>query len=306
MNDTTQSIEEQHSQGLTHQTNLNVVLLKTTHDQDSIDKVNAIQKLLLRHRVDVILPFLKLNVICYTDNAEGLETNFGMTVMPLIKRDDITNDEFYKLDLFKNGDWSSEDMIVINDINFLPLELCQKFYIERIPMAGEISELPSHIKLTGEQMVSIRDTKSPYLGVTSSWWEDTPSIQTDLIRFNGNDCSELYKETYTPEEQEKGLGAYISDNFTGMKLAPPPGTYAPWYINDENRNTQFNDVWDEKVLPYFPGIWDGAPGPEGIEQMESAFVYFGHEWKRLNRHCRFLSVKGEGMMQDLYLRLWVL
>ena len=47
MNDTTQSIEEQHSQGLTHQTNLNVVLVKTTHDQDSIDKVNAIQKLLL-------------------------------------------------------------------------------------------------------------------------------------------------------------------------------------------------------------------------------------------------------------------
>ena len=38
----------------------------------------------------------------------------------------------------------------------------------------------------------------------------------------------------------------------------------------------------------------GAPGPEGIEQMESAFVYFDHEWKRLNRHCRFLSVKGEG------------
>jgi hypothetical protein len=127
MNDTTQSIEEQHSQGLTHQTNLNVVLVKTTHDQDSIDKVNAIQKLLLRHRVDVILPFMNLNVICYTDNAEGLETNFGMTVMPLTKRDDIVNDEFYKLDLFKNGDWSSEDMIVINDINFLPLELCQKF-----------------------------------------------------------------------------------------------------------------------------------------------------------------------------------
>ena len=67
MNDTTQSIEEQHSQGLTHQTKLNVVLLKTTHDQDSIDKVNAIQKLLLRHRVDVILPFLKLNVICFME-----------------------------------------------------------------------------------------------------------------------------------------------------------------------------------------------------------------------------------------------
>jgi len=305
MNDTPTQ-EKLHSEGLSHKTQLNVVIVKTEHDQDSIDKVNAIQKLLLRHRVDVILPFLDLNVICYTDNAEGLETNFGMTIMPLKRRDDITNDEFYKLDLFKNGDWSSEDMIVINDINLMPLELCQKFYIERIPMAGEISDLPSHIKLTGDQMVEIRDKKSPYLGVTSSWWEETPTIHTDLLRFNGNDCSELYKETYTAEEQEKGLGAYISDNFTGMKLAPSPGTICPWNIGERVPNEIFNDVWDDKVLPYFPGIWDGAPGPEGIEQMESAFVYFDHEWKRLNRHCRFLSVKGEGMNADLYLRLWVL
>ena len=76
-----------------------------------------------------------------------------------------------------------------------------------------------------------------------------------------------------------------------MKLAPPPGTYAPWYINNREENLKFNDVWDEKVLPYFPGIWDGAPGPEGIEQMESAFVYFDHEWKRLNRHCSFYQSK---------------
>ena len=33
--------------GLTHQTNLHVVIVKTQHDQDSIDKVNAIQRNLL-------------------------------------------------------------------------------------------------------------------------------------------------------------------------------------------------------------------------------------------------------------------
>ena len=32
--------------GLTHQTNLHVVIVKTQHDQDSIDKVNAIQNIL--------------------------------------------------------------------------------------------------------------------------------------------------------------------------------------------------------------------------------------------------------------------
>ena len=81
-------------EGLTHETNLNIVIVKTQHDQDSIDKVNAIQRNILHHRVDVILPFLNVNIICYTDNAEGLETNFGMSILPLTKRDNIINDEF--------------------------------------------------------------------------------------------------------------------------------------------------------------------------------------------------------------------
>lgn len=289
-----------------HINKLNIVIVKTQHDQDSIDKVNAIQRNLLHHRVDVILPFLKVNIICYTDNAEGLETNFGMTILPLEKRDDITNDEFYKLDLFRHDKWTSEDMVVINDINLIPTELCQKYYIERMPPKGEIADLPSHIKLTADQLVSIRDNVSPYLGLTQDWWEETPSITTDLLRFNGNDCMSLRKETYTPEEQEKGLGAYIKENFKGMKVAPPPGVIAPWTLSDNAKNEKLNDVWDEKVLPYFPGIWEGAPGAEGVELMESAFVYFNHEWKRINAHCRFLKVNGDGLKSDLYLRLWVL
>lgn len=289
-----------------HINKLNIVIVKTQHDQDSIDKVNAIQRNLLHHRVDVILPFLKVNIICYTDNAEGLETNFGMTILPLEKRDDITNDEFYKLDLFRHDKWTSEDMVVINDINLIPTELCQKYYIERMPPKGEIADLPSHIKLTADQLVSIRDNVSPYLGLTQDWWEETPSITTDLLRFNGNDCMSLRKETYTPEEQEKGLGAYIKENFKGMKVAPPPGVIAPWTLGDNAKNEKLNDVWDEKVLPYFPGIWEGAPGAEGVELMESAFVYFDHEWKRINAHCRFLKVNGDGLKSDLYLRLWVL
>jgi len=289
-----------------HINKLNIVIVKTQHDQDSIDKVNAIQRILLHHRVDVILPFLKVNILCYTDNAEGLETNFGMTILPLEKRDDITNDEFYKLDLFRHDQWTSEDMIVINDINLIPTELCQKYYIERMPPKGEIADLPSHIKLTADQLVSIRDNVSPYLGLTQDWWEETPSITTDLLRFNGNDCMSLRKETYTPEEQEKGLGEYIKENFNGMKVAPPPGVIAPWTLSDNAENGKLNDVWDKKVLPYFPGIWEGAPGAEGVELMESAFVYFDHEWKRINAHCRFLKVNGDGLKSDLYLRLWVL
>lgn len=289
-----------------HINKLNIVIVKTQHDQDSIDKVNAIQRNLLHHRVDVILPFLKVNILCYTDNAEGLETNFGMTILPLEKRDDITNDEFYKLDLFRHDQWTSEDMIVINDINLIPTELCQKYYIERMPPKGEIADLPSHIKLTADQLVSIRDNVSPYLGLTQDWWEETPSITTDLLRFNGNDCMSLRKETYTPEEQEKGLGEYIKENFNGMKVAPPPGVIAPWTLSDNAENEKLNDVWDKKVLPYFPGIWEGAPGAEGVELMESAFVYFDHEWKRINAHCRFLKVNGDGLKSDLYLRLWVL
>lgn len=289
-----------------HINKLNIVIVKTQHDQDSIDKVNAIQRNLLHHRVDVILPFLKVNILCYTDNAEGLETNFGMTILPLEKRDDITNDEFYKLDLFRHDQWTSEDMIVINDINLIPTELCQKYYIERMPPKGEIADLPSHIKLTADQLVSIRDNVSPYLGLTQDWWEETPSITTDLLRFNGNDCMSLRKETYTPEEQKKGLGEYIKENFNGMKVAPPPGVIAPWTLSDNAENEKLNDVWDKKVLPYFPGIWEGAPGAEGVELMESAFVYFDHEWKRINAHCRFLKVNGDGLKSDLYLRLWVL
>lgn len=289
-----------------HISKLHIVIVKTQHDQDSIDKVNAIQRNLLHHRVNVILPFLKVNIICYTDNAEGLETNFGMTILPLEKRDDITNDEFYKLDLFRHDKWTSEDMVVINDINLIPTELCQKYYIERMPPKGEIADLPSHIKLTADQLVSIRDNVSPYLGLTQDWWEETPSITTDLLRFNGNDCMSLRKDTYTPEEQEKGLAAYISENFKGMKVAPPPGVIAPWTLSNNEKNEKLNAIWDEKVLPYFPGIWEGAPGPEGVELMESAFVYFNHEWKRINAHCRFLKVNGEGLRNDLYLRLWVL
>jgi len=294
------------SHGLNHITQLHVVILKTTHDQESIDKVNAIQKNLLKHRVDCILPFLNLNLYCYTDNAEGLETQFGLKVMPLTKRDDITNEDFYKLDLFRQENWTSEDMVVVQDINLIPVEMCQKYYIERIPLKGEIGDLPPHIQLTAEDMVDIRDNKLPYLGVTTTWYEDTPQITSDLLRFNGNDCMSLRKDTYTPEEQEKGVGQYIADNFTGKKLAPSPGVISPWTIQNNAVNKEFNKIWDEKVLPLFPGIWDGAPGAEGLEAMESAFVYFNHEWKRINRHCRFLKVNGDGLQQDLYLRLWVL
>ena len=291
--------------GLSHETNLNIVIVKTQHDQDSIDKVNAIQRNILHHRVDVILPFLNVNIICYTDNAEGLETNFGMTILPLTKRDNIINDEFYKLDLFKQAGWTSEDMIVVQDINLIPLELCQKFYIERIPMAGEIGDLPPHIQLTAEDMVDIRDNKLPYLGVTTTWWDDEPSVSTDLLRFNGNDIMSLHKDTYTPEEQAS-LGQYINDNFKGKKIAPAPGMICPWKLNDNETNQSFNDVWDAKVLPLFPGIFEGPANEDGVEQMESAFVYFDHEWKHINKHCRFLSVNGEGLLKDLYLRLWAL
>lgn len=289
-----------------HMTNLHVVVVKTQHDQDSIDKVNAIQKNLLRHRVDQIIPFINFHFHCYTDNPEGLETNFGMQILPLTKRDDITNDEFYKLDLFRQDNWTAEDMIVVQDINLIPLEMCQKFYIERIPLRGEISELPDHIKLTAEDIVEIRDNKLPYLGLTQSWWEDTPQITGDLLRFNGNECMHLRKDTYTPEEQNAGLGVYIETNLKGKKLGIPPGNTALWVLNDNDVNKEFNKTWDDKVLPLFPGIFDGPPNEEGINAMESAFVYFDHEWKRINGHCRFLSVKGEGLRQDLYLRLWVL
>jgi len=281
----------------------NIFIVKTGNNPIDVAKVNAIQMSLIRQRVAHMVPHIKVQLHCYTDDPTGLETQFGMNIMPLTLRDNVTNSEFYKLDLFNLEDLEESQNIIV-DINAIPLEMCQMFFIDRMPEKGDVSELPKNIELDTETKVRVVEEKLAFLGLQKSWWLEGEPYNSALIKYNGYDAKSLY-ETFNqnPETaQTTSLAEFIVANWKGLFVSLEPGKLAPFQVGDNEANKQFTNTWDEKVRCYFPDAFEGMGGDP-----DDKFVYYVHEWKTYNKHLRFFLLEGdEDPRNDLFLRSWVL
>lgn len=274
-------------------------------DPHAAEKINHIHLVLRRHRVDELIPQMVTNFYVYTDDPTGLDTDFGLQILPLELRDNITDPEFYKLDLMDMREFDSQQNVVI-DTSLIPLELCQQDIISSCPHTGEAHELPAYeiMNLTTENKLDIVDNNLPFLQAIKEYWNND-ALSTSFLKWYGNDIRELKSKHLENPEYTGTLAEFITEYFTGYIYAPKIGFVAPYHINNEDANDAFTpDVWDPIVRePHFPREFDGMGG-----EPDDKVFYFSHEWKRINRHVKFLQIEPSEtpFFRDFYLRKWVL
>lgn len=281
----------------------NIYIVKVGNDPIDVAKVNAIQMALIKHRVAKMLPHLNWQIHCYTDDSTGLETDFGLNIIPLTLRDNVTDPDFYKLDLFNLPDLDESQNIIV-DINVIPLEMCQMFFIDRVPEKGDVSELPSYIQLDSATKVKVVEEKLPFMGLQRSWWLDGEPYNSFLIKYNAYEAKSLYDKFIEDpiSAQNTNLAEFIVNNWKGLFVSIEPGKLAPFQVNNKDANVAFTEVWDEKVRCYFPDAFDGQGGDP-----DDKFIYYAHEWKTYNRHIRFFVLEGDAdPRSDLFLRSWII
>jgi hypothetical protein len=288
----------------THRLDLNIFLVKTGSNPIDTEKVNIIQMLLHKHRIAHLIPHLDVHVYCYTDDSTGIETDFGIKILPLTLRDNITNPDFYLLDLLDDDRFDNAQNCYM-DLNLMPLELCQTDIISACPQRGEAHELPPYITLDAETKLKIVSENLPILYMTNDWWLDEPKNTTHMIKWYGNEVRALKsKFNESPElAQLTSLAEFIDTQFKGFIYNPKLGFFAPFAINNQQVNEDFTEkYWDTKVRVFFPTLFDGIGG-----DADDRFVYYDHEWKTINRHVKFLVAQGEeSPNRDLFLRSWVI
>lgn len=289
---------------------LSIVIVKVGSDPADTYRVNQIQERLLRLRVNKIVPHLGVKIYCYTDDPTGLDTQFGLEIIPLTLRDNITDPEFYKLDLmgadvphedFQKVD-RNEGQIVILDINAVPLTGCQKYFIDRVPLPGSLEEDGVSLPLTDEQTLLVKNNKLPFLKTAHQWWENN-KVSTAFLAFNNTDpISLLNTFNENPElHQQNSLSDFIDAQESVMKIYMTPGLLSYWKLNDIEYNEKTGTaLWDEHIRPLFPNSFLGATH----DDPDDKFCYADHEWKTLNRHCKILLTEPGDLREDLYLRLW--
>jgi hypothetical protein len=284
-----------------------IVIVKVGNNPEDTYKVNKIQENLLRLRVKSIVPHLDIHFHCYTDDPTGLETSFGLNIIPLELRDNITNPDFYKLDLFGriNDEFAKKDIgdaqMIMLDINTIPMSQSQKWFVDRCPLRGEIGELPKSVKLTGEQMENIRDNKLPHLWGSREWW-DNNNVSPAILSFNYREHENTLEHfnTNTAEFQKLSFSEFLTNELQGNFLPFLDGIVAPFTCNDIEKNEkEVTAIWDERVRPQLKDTFTGSE----YDDPDDKFCYADHEWKTFNRHCKFLTTTGNPMT-DEYLRLW--
>jgi len=281
-----------------------VVVVKVGSDPIDTAKVNAIQIAFHRKRIPHIVPHINFKFYCFTDDPTGLDTEFGMEIIPLTRKDYITDPEFYKCEILNNTDWD-DDQVILLDINTTFQDLCQKAFVDRCPLKGQVSELPEHIKFTAEEIFDIRENNLPFVVCGAKWWDNNKPFSTAFINFNGGDLGHVRRifEENPAKAQETDFETFFINTFKGKYVHLEAGSIGPYIVGSPaDTDATFTPLWDEHVRPLFPEQWNGQGG-----DMDDKYIYAEHEWKTVNKQTKILQfTNNDNPFKDLFARTWLL
>lgn len=283
------------------------IITQKVGDSINAEDVNRLHLELSRKRVFTMTPESPIELYCHTDNPEGLHEDIN--IIKLNKRDDITDNKFYNVELFEKF---SEDKVILWDANLQPLDLCQTLVLKGFPMKGDFKEAMDFIPdMDLELGMKIKEEVYPFIQVPTKWWDLDEDGNTGLadyfIAFWGNNCNHLVQtfEKDPKSAQETDFATFIKNNFKGIILPTEPGVFAPYYVSNKERTDALNEQWETNVRPFFPDAWVGHGGEE-----EAPFLEWNHEYRDVTKQVQFLYLdtdKGENRPEeDWYLKLWFL
>jgi len=283
------------------------IITQKVGDSINAEDVNRLHLELSRKRVFTMTPESPIELYCHTDNPEGLHEDIN--IIKLNKRDDITDNKFYNVELFEKF---SEDKVILWDANLQPLDLCQTLVLKGFPMKGDFKEAMDFIPdMDLELGMKIKEEMYPFIQVPTKWWDLDEDGNTGLadyfVAFWGNNCNHLIQtfEKDPKSAQETDFATFIKNNFKGIILPTEPGVFAPYYVSNKERTDALNEQWETNVRPFFPDAWVGHGGEE-----EAPFLEWNHEYRDVTKQVQFLYLdtdKGENRPEeDWYLKLWFL
>ena len=283
------------------------IITQKVGDSINAEDVNRLHLELSRKRVFTMTPESPIELYCHTDSPEGLHEDIN--IIKLNKRDDITDNKFYNIELFEKF---SEDKVILWDANLQPLDLCQTLVLKGFPMKGDFKEAMDFIPdMDLELGMKIKEEMYPFIQVPTKWWDldedGTTGLADYFIAFWGNNCNHLVQtfEKDPKSAQETDFATFIKNNFKGIILPTEPGVFAPYYVSNKERTDALNEQWETNVRPFFPDAWVGHGGEE-----EAPFLEWNHEYRDVTKQVQFLYLdtdKGENRPEeDWYLKLWFL
>ena len=283
------------------------IITQKVGDSINAEDVNRLHLELSRKRVFTMTPESPIELYCHTDNPEGLHEDIN--IIKLNKRDDITDNKFYNVELFEKF---SEDKVILWDANLQPLDLCQTLVLKGFPMKGDFKEAMDFIPdMDLELGMKIKEEMYPFIQVPTKWWDLDEDGNTGLadyfIAFWGNNCNHLVQtfEKDPKSAQETDFATFIKNNFKGIILPTEPGVFAPYYVSNKEKSDALNEQWETNVRPFFPDAWVGHGGEE-----EAPFLEWNHEYRDVTKQVQFLYLdtnNGENRPEeDWYLKLWFL
>ena len=292
----------------------NIILVQTK--DTTTEQINESVVRLLRYRINIIgKGFNEVTFYCYTDTPEGLLDQ--ITPLPLVRRDEITDENYYKLDLLKGYSYlfGTECNNIIWNPKLVPLDLCQTTILNGAPPAGDIKELPAGFDADVETLAAIRDGKLPFLKVPTTWYTLEDEVQTDYKAnwYLGYHAEDLREMSVTFDEDPAGhiathsatggLDSFIAQHFKGVVLPTKIGQFGGYYINNAEKNLELNKQWEKNVQPYFPADYTSP----NDEDMMANYISIDHEWRTMSPQTNFVYLEGDDdPYTDMYARLWLL
>lgn len=296
---------------MSESTSINLVVVRTGNDPHDAEKITDLFIKLHRLRVAVMTPFSPVKFFLYAESTEGVDLQtLQVEHIPLNLRDEITDPEYYKLDMFKHPEFTYMKTMVI-DFNVVPQDLSQVMMINGVPHKGDVTEV-SGLELPSEVKVRVIEEKLPFLQCAYSWWNPESPNKTcswyyAFIGTQSGKLLDLFKEDptrYINEYADKGgLAGFIENNYEGVLIPCNPGYFIPYYCGNKEKNNETIALWEKEVAPYFPDKYDG----QGADA-EDPMILWEHEWKTFNKQIRFIYTDETTAPRekDLFLLKWAL
>ena len=280
-------------------------------DSSTTEEINRLHLHLCRKRVfTMTLPYQPVAMHCVTDDAEGLHPNIN--IIAPSDNEAITDPKFHLIQLLDHSKFQN-DKNIFWEPSLIPMDLCQTRIIAGFPNAGDHKEAMDYIpNMDIELGMRIKNESLPFIQMPTKWWdvESTEDGGTEfavedwMITYWGIDARHLLTEFNADpvKAQALGFGEFIRTNFKGIILPTEPGSYAPYYIGDIEKNDELNAQFESNVRPYFPEQWTGHGGEE-----EAPFLARDHEYRDITKQVKFLYLdtsNGTDIKDDWYCQLW--